>query len=148
MAGQIVHIDLIEGAAWLPWMLVAVHALTTRDRPTGRRRPGAVGGGPPGVGWSCWPGPSGCPCSAGAAEAIIDSGVLVGIYLVGRLVTMGYLRRGDRRALARSSGPSRRGGRGLALGAAQWLSGLDVPVPVPAGADHLLLLRQRLPAGG
>ena len=39
MTAQIVHIDLISGAAWLPWMLMAVHALTDRpDRTTGRRR--------------------------------------------------------------------------------------------------------------
>ena len=28
MTGQLVHIDLIEGASWLPWMLLAVHGLT------------------------------------------------------------------------------------------------------------------------
>src|SRR5664280_784197 len=28
MTAQIVHIDIVQGAAWLPWMLVAVHELT------------------------------------------------------------------------------------------------------------------------
>ncbi len=40
MTAQIVHIDLIEGAAWLPWTLVAIHALTERPTP-GPGRPSA-----------------------------------------------------------------------------------------------------------
>ena len=58
MTAQIVHIDLIEGAAWLPWILVAVHGLTERpgvEPGPGARRP--VGG--PAGGCSSSPCPSG-----------------------------------------------------------------------------------------
>ena len=62
---------------------------------------------------------------SGSAEAIIDSGVLVGIYLVGRLVTMGYFTRAAWRALVASVLAILAGvAGGVALGAAQWLPGL------------------------
>ncbi len=79
MTAQIVHVDLITGAAWLPWMLVAVHGLTER-RPTGpvprrdARWPGDV---VPGSGSSYWGVSLGLTLLAGAAESIIDSVVLV-----------------------------------------------------------------------
>ena len=75
MTAQIVHIDLIEGAAWLPWTLVAVHALTdgNRDRVAGRpgERAGRPAGGPD-VGRPArrLPRPA---LLTGSAEAIIDS---------------------------------------------------------------------------
>jgi hypothetical protein len=123
MTAQIVHIDLVEGAAWLPWILVAVHGLTERQ------------GVEPG------PGPSarrrtrwwvllltvslGLTLLAGAAEAIIDSGVLVGIYWIWRLASQGYLRRGAGRPLVASVGAVLVAlVAGVALGTAQWLPGL------------------------
>ena len=132
MSAQQVHIDLIEGAAWLPWILVAVHGLTDR-------RPGRAidGGGGPELGdrraarWRTrgWvlvlTLALGLTLLAGAAEAIIDSGVLVGIYWVWRLAGQGYLRRGSGRALLASVGTTLAGlAGGVALATAQWLPGL------------------------
>ncbi len=114
MTAQIVHIDLIEGAAWLPWTLTAVHALTGppgAGRPPAGARAGSTGDRRR---WVVLLAVSlGLSVLAGSAEAIIDSGVLVGIYAVGRLVTMGYLERANRRPLAASVLPhGRRAGRG------------------------------------
>ena len=64
MTAQLVHIDLIEGASWLPWMLVAVHALTGPAEPG----PTSAPDGPPAAGRiRAWVvvlavSPSGCPC--------------------------------------------------------------------------------------
>ena len=63
MTAQIVHVDLITGTSWLPWMLVAVHGLTER-RPT---YPGTGDEGRPvvrgsGSGSSCSAWPSDSPC--------------------------------------------------------------------------------------
>ncbi|HEX3981472.1 MAG TPA: hypothetical protein VHW93_09610, partial [Acidimicrobiales bacterium] len=126
MTAQIVHVDLITGAAWLPWMLVAVHGLTERrpvdptgsGRPVARRRRTRVRVLMLAVAL-------GLTLLAGAAESIIDSGVLVLIYGVWRLVSMGHFRRGSRRALVATLGAV--GGglvAGVALGTAQWLPGL------------------------
>ena len=57
MSGQIVHVDLIEGAAWLPWMLLVVDALLPAPAAgagTGAPNygPGAPARGP--VGPPCW----------------------------------------------------------------------------------------------
>ena len=53
MTAQIVHVDLIEGAAWLPWMLLAVHGLTGRaGQAVSGRRLGRVGPDGPGAGRS------------------------------------------------------------------------------------------------
>ncbi len=139
MSAQQVHIDLIEGAAWLPWILVAVHGLTER-RTTAAADPGNAGGdgreaaGPvdPRVtrrrtrGWVLVLGVAlGLTLLAGAAEAIIDSGVLVGMYWLWRLADQGFLRRGRGRALLASVGGVVAGlAVGVALGTAQWLPGL------------------------
>jgi len=124
MTGQLVHIDLIEGAAWLPWILASVHALTRgaqRLRPEGgraaRRRTRR---------WAMMLALSfGMSLLSGNAEGIIDGAVLVAIYLVGRLVTTGLLKKTARRALAVSlTGLVCGLVGGAALGAAQWLPGL------------------------
>jgi hypothetical protein len=123
MTGQLVHIDLIEGAAWLPWILASVHALTggVHRQPEGgrpaRRRTRR---------WAMVLALSfGMSLLSGNAEGIIDSAVLVAIYLVGRLVTTGLLKRAALRALAVSlTGLVCGLVGGAALGAAQWLPGL------------------------
>ncbi len=127
MTAQIVHIDLIEGAAWLPWTLTAVHALTAGP---GHARRGAGPGGdrPSGNGrWIVLLAVSlGLSVLSGSAEAIIDSSVLVAIYTVSRLVTMGYLRPMAWRALGSTVLALGTGLVGaVALGAAQWMSGLE-----------------------
>ncbi len=126
MTGQLVHIDLIEGAAWLPWMLVAVHALTDGTTPWPRAGDARRAAGRAQRGWVALLAVSlGMSLLAGGAEAIIDSGVLVGIYLIGRLVTMGLFRRGHWPALVTSLAAVLVGlAGGVALGAAQWLPGL------------------------
>ncbi|MGA3148116.1 MAG: hypothetical protein ABSF33_11635 [Acidimicrobiales bacterium] len=127
MSAQIVHIDLVAGAAWLPWTLTAVHALT--GSPAGDGLPAGGSAGFRGTTrlWVAVLATSlGLSVLAGSAEAIIDSGVLVGIYAVGRLVTMGYFERANRRPLAAAVLSMVAGvAGGLALGAAQWLTGLE-----------------------
>ncbi len=122
MTAQQVHIDLIAGAAWLPWILLAIHGLT--ERPAGPTEPAMR---PQPARW--WvlvlATALGLTLLAGAAEAIIDSGVLVGIYWIWRLASQGYLRRGSGRALAASVAAAVAGlAAGVAVGAAQWLPGL------------------------
>ncbi len=146
MTAQVVHIDLVEGAAWLPWILLAVHGLTSRPtRPPGhadpdhphdpddRMGPRADADQRAGVvvrrhtrAWALVLSLSlGLTLLAGAAEAIIDSGVLVGMYWLWRLASQGYLRRGSGRALLASVGAVMAGlVAGVALGTAQWLPGL------------------------
>ena len=123
MTAQVVHIDLIEGAAWLPWILVAVHGLT--ERPGTTQDLGAQSARRTRW-WVLLLAVSlGLTLLAGAAEAIIDSGVLVVIYWVWRTAAAGLLRRGSGRALAGSVGAVALGlAGGVALGAAQWLPGL------------------------
>ncbi len=123
MTGQLVHIDLIEGTAWLPWMLVAVHGLTTQ---TTRHSVGRGVGRSDPQRWAALLAVSlGMSLLAGGAEAIIDSGVLVGIYLLGRLTAMGLWHRTRRRALGASlAGVVAGVTGGIALGAAQWAPGL------------------------
>ncbi|MBF6556651.1 MAG: hypothetical protein IVW52_10855 [Acidimicrobiales bacterium] len=125
MTAQLVHIDLIAAAAWLPWMLVAVHAVTDGrpDRsPTAipglRRRPTRF-----------WIGllalAVGMSILTGGTEAIIDSGILAAVFLIGRLVTMGYIQRSRLTALATAVGALAVGAApGVALGAAQLVPGL------------------------
>ncbi len=132
MTAQQVHIDLIAGAAWLPWILLAVHGLT--ERQTDLAASGITTAGPGDraalrrltrrwvlvLAFAL-----GLTLLAGSAEAIIDSGVLVGIYWIWRLVAQGYFRRGSGRALVTSVGAAVAGlVAGVALGTAQWLPGL------------------------
>ncbi len=121
MSAQIVHVDLIQGAAWLPWMLLAVHGLTERDdHPTGARA---------GIGrarrWvALLAVASGLSALSGGVEAIIDGVVVVLIYWGGRLVTLDYLRRDGRRTLVTPVVTLVLGLTGGAiLGAAQWIPG-------------------------
>ena len=154
MTAQQVHIDLIEGAAWLPWILVAVHGLTAEtgsvvgvgSRPGRAARSAARSARRRTRGWVLVLTLAlGLTLLAGAAEAIIDSGVLVAMYWVWRLADQGYLRRGSGRALVRSVAAVPVGlVAGVALGTAQWLPGTGLPLPVPAGHGQLRLLHQRI----
>jgi hypothetical protein len=125
MTAQIVHIDLISGAAWLPWMVMAVQALTSL-------RPAAATpvGPDPGAaarrrGWVALLALSiGLTILSGGAEAIIDSAVLVAVYTIGCLVGSGAFRSDRRRAALRSLTALAVGtAGGVALGAAQWIPG-------------------------
>ncbi len=140
MTAQVVHIDLVEGAAWLPWILLAVHGLTQRrsepadtaDTADAARRRSEVDGPAEAVTrrhtrvWVLVLTLSlGLTLLAGAAEAIIDSGVLVAMYWLWRLASQGYLHRGSGRAVLSSVGAVVAGlVAGVALGTAQWLPGL------------------------
>jgi hypothetical protein len=125
MTAQIVHIDLISGAAWLPWMVMAVHALTP-GRPPGpapvRHDPGASARR---RGWVALLAVSvGLTILSGGAEAIIDSAVLVAVYTIGRLIEAGGFRPDRRRAGLGSVAAVAVGtAGGVALGAAQWIPG-------------------------
>jgi hypothetical protein len=126
MTAQSVHIDLIEGASWLPWMVLAVHALTepVSDREDPRDRgPSARHA----LRWMAVLAVSiGLSLLSGGVESIIDSLVLVVIYGVGRLVTMGLFGRDRRRALGMTAAWAVAGVLGgVALGAAQWFPGTD-----------------------
>lgn len=125
MSGQIVHIDLIEGAAWLPWTLLAVHQLTGPVPDEGAAADRS--GGPHSVrAWVALLAVTvGLAILTGGAEAIIDSAVLVGIYWVARLITSGRVARTGLRSLASSVASVLTGVTlGVALGAAQWVPGL------------------------
>jgi hypothetical protein len=133
MTGQLVHIDLIEGASWLPWMLLAVHGLTEHGpRPgPGESTPvtAAVGEGGRRRHRGRWAAllalSLGLSILAGGAEDLIDSGVLVGIFWVGRLVVGGYFGRGHLRSLVRSVVPVAVGvAGGVLVGAGQWIPGI------------------------
>lgn len=134
MAAQIVHIDLIQGAVSLPWMLLAVHGLTERAARAGR-----VGTAPPvpttGVrvrlavvesrgGVALLAVSFASALLSGGVEAAIDSTVLVLLYWVGRLVSLGPRRRPTFATVATATVTLLLGlVGGAALGAAQWIPG-------------------------
>jgi hypothetical protein len=126
MTGQLVHVDLIAGASWLPWIVLAVFELTRTvpESPLGTEAPSAQGRSR--CRWAFVLALAvGMTLLAGAAESIIDSGVLVAIYWVSRLITEGQLHRDARRSLVTSTAAVAAGViAGVALGAAQWLPGL------------------------
>ena len=122
LSAQIVHIDLIEGASWLPWMLLAVHGLTTPPA-----------GGVPDAAWRrgrrWWAGllavGTGLSILAGGPESFIDGGTLAAIYLVYRLLQGRLLAPRNRAWSVRSLASTAVGlAGGVALGAAQLLPGL------------------------
>ena len=144
LSGQIVHIDLISGAAWLPWMLLGVHGLT---EPWAETRPAvpAVPAGPASDQAPRWwwavvvAGATAMTILAGAAESVLDSAVVALIYLVWRYwaywrywrplsssrpvrrrlaVSLGYLAVGGRRGSPGQRGPvAARAGRHRPLAA-------------------------------
>ncbi len=131
MTAQLVHIDLVEGAALVPWMLLAVHGLT--------ERPGAVHGPterpdhpPRGLARPrparLWAGlfalSLGLCILSGGAEAILDGLVVVVLFWVGRLFANGWFTANRRRLPAAVAWLACGAAGGAVLGAAQWLPGL------------------------
>jgi hypothetical protein len=125
LGGQIVHIDLISGAAWLPWMLLGVHGLTEpRPTSTGPRSDAA-----PRWWWALLlAAATALTILAGAPESVLDSAMVVLIYLIWRYWSYWRSGRGDasnRRSLLAPLGYLVISvGVGLAASAAQWLPGL------------------------
>lgn len=127
LAGQIVHIDLISGTAWLPWLLLGVHGLTESGTapPTTDPRSGA----PPRWWWALLlAAATALTILPGAPESVLDAAMVVLIYLIWR-----YWRfwrsgsadgAGRRPLLAPLSYLAVSVGVGLAASAAQWLPGL------------------------
>jgi hypothetical protein len=131
VGAQMVHIDLIEGASWLPWILVAVHALTTPPPSPPAGREGVAG--PVTAEWRrrgrWWAGvlavSAGMSILAGGPESFIDGGTLAAVYLVYRLWSQRLFRRPNRWWSIRSMAATVIGlAGGVALSAAQLLPGL------------------------
>ena len=98
MTGQIVHVDLIEGAAWMPWSAGGGARHHQWPDP-----PGTVTACHPGMGRCSSPCRSGCRCSPVRPKRSSTAACWSVVYAVGRLVTMGYCPSGQLRAL----GPNR-----------------------------------------
>ncbi len=102
LSGQIVHIDLISGAAWLPWLLLAVHGLTEPGRTIAPSGP--VQSGPAPRWW--WAvllaAATAMTILAGAPESALDSAIVVVIYLIWRYWQ--YWRSDSRRGVRQRSG--------------------------------------------
>jgi hypothetical protein len=128
MSGQIVHIDLISGAAWLPWMLLAVHGLTESRSTIPSSGPVAVDPAPRWWWAVVLAAASAMTILAGAPESVLDSAVVVLIYLIWRYWLYWRSTSPDqpaRRSLAAPLGYLVVGvGVGLLASAAQWLPGL------------------------
>jgi hypothetical protein len=108
ISGQLAHIGLVQGAAYLAWMLVAVElgarASTIRAATLSVILLAA----------------SVALCVlAGEPRAISSAAVVVGVYLAGRLLGLGW-RLGSRLAVVTATGVA----LGMGVGAAQWLPGL------------------------
>jgi hypothetical protein len=122
MSAQIVHIDLVQGAAWLPWTLLAVHDLTA----TGDGDPEAGPWSAARLGWvALLAFSSGLLALSGGVEAILDGALLIVVYWVARLLGSGRFHAARRRALPPSILPVLLGlFGGVLLGAAQLAPGL------------------------
>lgn len=106
MGAQLVHIDTVEGACVLPWMLLALHSLATRPPAEWRRWALVLGAGYALV------------VLAGSPEAMLDEAVLLTVYALGLV----WHHRARWRPLA--LGIAVAVALALLLGAAQWLPGL------------------------
>jgi hypothetical protein len=133
LSGQIVHIDLISGAAWLPWMLLAVHGLTEPPDTVTSAAPPSTAPGRAGPAPRWWwalllAAATALTILAGAPEAVLDSAVIAVIYLIWRYWL--YWRSDRRHPSGLRSRLAPLGllvvgaGVGLLAGAAQWLPGL------------------------
>ena len=127
LGGQIVHIDMISGTAWLPWMLLGVHGLTeSGEAPTSMAPRGDA---PPRWWWALLlAAATALTILAGAPESVLDAVVVVLIYLIwryGRYRRSGWWDASGRRSpLAPLGYLAVSVGVGLAASAAQWLPGL------------------------
>ncbi|MGA3146078.1 MAG: hypothetical protein ABSF33_01235 [Acidimicrobiales bacterium] len=129
MSAQFVHIDLIQGAAWLPWVLLALDGMFATSLDIGLARDlGATAGGGGGplrtarlqrIRFTALLAVSfGLSILAGAPEAFMDGGVLAVIYAVWLLRR---LPKGRRVPYLTAIAAGMVGA--LMLGAAQWLPG-------------------------
>jgi hypothetical protein len=128
LSGQMVHIDLVEGASWLPWILLAVHALTTPPPSGPAEAPSRVT-----LEWRrrCrfWAGvlavSAGLSIAAGGPESFIDGGTAAAIYLIYRVWSQRLFRGSHRWWSVRSMAAMVAGLAGaVVLSAAQLLPGL------------------------
>jgi hypothetical protein len=108
MSGQLAHIGLVEGASYLAWMLVAVELLARAPAIRAAILPVLLLAASVAL----------CVL-AGEPRAISSAAVVVGVYLAGRLLVLGW-RLGSRLAVVTASGVV----LGMGVGAAQWLPGL------------------------
>ncbi len=124
MSGQILHVDLIQAAAWLPWTLLAVDALlpaSPSDPRAGFHRPQSARAS---ARWAALLAlVVGLTALTGGTEVVIDGLLGVLVYAVWQLVTQG--RRGVAGRIVARSAAWVAGGLvgGLALGAAQLVPG-------------------------
>jgi hypothetical protein len=108
VSGQLVHIGLVQGAAYLAWMLVAVELLARVSTSRAATLPMLLLV------------VSTALCMlAGEPRAISSAAVVVGIYLATRLLSLSW-RRGFRLAAVTATGVA----LGVGIGAVQWLPGL------------------------
>lgn len=115
---QIVHVDLVIGAGWLPWLVLATWVMT-EPGPRGIRPSRRV------VGWGAvFALALGLSLLSGGAEAIIDSATLIVIVAVVRLVQRVRQQRQWTAALSSIVHLAAASVVGVLLGAAQWLPGL------------------------
>lgn len=108
ISGQLVHIGLVQGAAYLAWMLVAVELLARVPTTRAALLPMLLLSASTAL----------CVL-AGEPRAISSAAVVVGIYLALRLLSLGW-RRGFRLAGVTATGVV----LGMGIGAVQWLPGL------------------------
>lgn len=123
LSAQVVHIDLVEGASWVPWILLSVHALTNRPDPSNTWAGTAL---PKRRLWVAVLAVSaGLSILAGGPESFIDGGTLAVIYLIYRLIAQGMWKRPNLGWSVRSVAAIGVGVvGGVAIGAAQLVPGL------------------------
>lgn len=108
MSGQMVHVDMIEGVGWLPWVAVAIHQLAVLDEVARVRR------------WTVVLGLSaGLVILVGSPEASGYGAVF------SALLAASYLYREKTRWLSILGRYLMGAGLALLLGGVQWLPGLD-----------------------
>jgi hypothetical protein len=121
MSGQIVHVDLIQAAAWLPWALLAVDALLPAApadvrAPVDRARSAR---------WAAVLAlVVGLTVLTGGAEVIIDGLLAVALYALWQLVAQWRRGIGSRAVVVSAAWGLVGLAGGIALGSAQWLPGL------------------------
>jgi hypothetical protein len=108
MSGQLAHIGLVEGAGYLPWMLVGIELLIAASSPRACVLPMLL------VGLS-----TGLCILAGEPRAVSSAVIVCGVYAICRIVTL------RRREAARAFGiMAASAALGAGLAAIQWVPGL------------------------